>query len=528
MSDYGHDLLFGTFVTPTSRHPQQAVALAQASERAGLDLATFQDHPYQPAFLDTWTLMSYAAARTERIHLSANVINLPLRPPAVLARSVASLDLLSGGRVELALGAGGFWDAIEAMSGSRLTAAESVEALEEAIEVIRALWDADTRGGVRVEGRHHRVVGAKRGPAPAHEVPIWVGALKPRMLRLVGRVADGWLPSLGYVGGARGIAEGNAIIDEAAEAAGRDPRAVRRLLNVGAGDASPAFLTELALEHGVSAFILASDDPAVIERYGQEVAPEVRELVEAERLGVQPPPTSGRSPAVAASPGEAAASPEAASRTAVTPSGAVTTSGGLGVAPTEPPGARLSAGMPWDESTRPTAPAARETAYSERGRLVSQHLVDVHDALRAELEKVRDIVDQVVAGAQDIGGARSAINAMSLRQNDWTLGGYCQAYCRIVTQHHTLEDEGIFPHLRRTEPGLAPVVDRLVEEHHAIHDVLEAVDRALVELVANPGVHSGLRKAVDLMTDTLLSHFAYEERELLGPLARQGMYPGQL
>ena len=233
MSDYGHDLLFGTFVTPTSRHPQQAVALAQASERAGLDLATFQDHPYQPAFLDTWTLMSYAAARTERIHLSANVINLPLRPPAVLARSVASLDLLSGGRVELALGAGGFWDAIEAMSGSRLTAAESVEALEEAIEVIRALWDTETRGGVRVEGRHHRVVGAKRGPAPAHEVPIWVGALKPRMLRLVGRVADGWLPSLGYVGGARGIAEGNAVIDEAAEAAGRDPRAVRRLLNVG-------------------------------------------------------------------------------------------------------------------------------------------------------------------------------------------------------------------------------------------------------------------------------------------------------
>ena len=98
MADYGHDLLFGTFITPTSRAPQQPVELAQASERAGLDLATFQDHPYQPAFLDTWTLMAYAAARTSRIHLSANVVNLPLRPPAVLARSVASLDLLSGGR----------------------------------------------------------------------------------------------------------------------------------------------------------------------------------------------------------------------------------------------------------------------------------------------------------------------------------------------------------------------------------------------------------------------------------------------
>ena len=119
MSDYGHDLLFGTFITPTAQQPQQAVRLAQLSEQAGLDLATFQDHPYQPAFLDTWTLMSYAAARTERIHLSANVVNLPLRPPAVLARAAASLDLLSGGRLELALGAGAFWDAIEAMGGER-------------------------------------------------------------------------------------------------------------------------------------------------------------------------------------------------------------------------------------------------------------------------------------------------------------------------------------------------------------------------------------------------------------------------
>jgi hemerythrin-like domain-containing protein len=169
-----------------------------------------------------------------------------------------------------------------------------------------------------------------------------------------------------------------------------------------------------------------------------------------------------------------------------------------------------------------------DTAYTDRGRQVSRHLVDVHDALRAELAKVRDIVDQVVEGARDIGSARSEINRMSLRQNDWTLGGYCQAYCRIVTQHHTLEDEGIFPHLRRSEPSLAPVVDRLVEEHDVIHEVLEGVDRALVDLVAAPGDHTGLREAVDLMTDTLLSHFSYEERELLAPLARYGMYAGQL
>lgn len=506
MSDYGHDLLFGTFITPTAQQPQQAVLLAQVSEQAGLDLATFQDHPYQPAFLDTWTLMSYAAARTERIHLSANVINLPLRPPAVLARAAASLDLLSGGRLELALGAGAFWDAIEAMGGSRLAAGESVEAVAEAIEVIRALWDTETRAGVRVVGKHHRVVGAKRGPAPAHDIPIWVGALRPRMLRLVGRMADGWLPSLSRLDGRQGIAAGNAVIDESAAAAGRDPREIRRLLNLGPKDATPEFLTGLALEHGVSAFILATDDPAVIERYGREVAPEVRELVEAQRLGVEPAPTAATAPAVQPA----------------------TTGAGLGVAPTQPPGIRLSARMPWDEDARPSAPASGEVGYTDRGRQVSQHLVDVHDALRAELDRVRDIVEQVVAGARDIGSARSAINAMSLRQNDWTLGGYCQAYCRIVTQHHTLEDEGIFPHLRRSDPALAPVVDRLVEEHHVIHDVLEGVDRALVALVASPGEHTQLREAVDLMSDTLLSHFSYEERELLGPLARHGMYAGQL
>src|SRR5690606_12324892 len=117
---------FGSFITPSNADPHRPVELAIASERAGLDLATFQDHPYQPGFLDTWTLMTYVLARTERLRVAGNVLNLPLRPPAVLARAAASLDLLSGGRVELGLGAGGFWDAIEAMGGRRLTPGQSV------------------------------------------------------------------------------------------------------------------------------------------------------------------------------------------------------------------------------------------------------------------------------------------------------------------------------------------------------------------------------------------------------------------
>ncbi|MFD0851550.1 LLM class flavin-dependent oxidoreductase, partial [Actinomadura adrarensis] len=85
MSDHGHELLFGAFITPSNAAPQQVVQTVRAAEDAGLDLATFQDHPYQPNFLDTWTLLSYVAARTDRIHLSGNVLSLPLRPPAVLA-----------------------------------------------------------------------------------------------------------------------------------------------------------------------------------------------------------------------------------------------------------------------------------------------------------------------------------------------------------------------------------------------------------------------------------------------------------
>ena len=121
MPDYGHDLDFGTFLTPQNQRPQDVVALAQLTERAGLDLATFQDHPYQAAFLDTWTLLSWVAAQTETLRVAPNVLNLPLRQPAVLARAAASLDLLSDGRVELGLGAGAFWDAIAAMGGPRCT-----------------------------------------------------------------------------------------------------------------------------------------------------------------------------------------------------------------------------------------------------------------------------------------------------------------------------------------------------------------------------------------------------------------------
>ncbi len=284
MPDYGHDLRFGINLVPSSQEPEAVVALAQLSERAGADLLTFQDHPYQPAFLDTWTLLSYVAARTDSIALSGNVHPLPLRPPALLARSAASLDILSGGRFELALGAGGFWDAIAALGGPRRSPAEAVEALDEGIRIIRETWDTDARGGIRFDGRHYRVQGAKRGPRPAHAMGIWLGAYKPRMLRLVGRAADGWLPSLPYLDGPGALAEGNAVIDEAAAEAGRAPGDVRRLLNL-AADHPAEQLAEFALSYGTATFLLMTGDPGQIERFTGEVAPAVRELVARERGG---------------------------------------------------------------------------------------------------------------------------------------------------------------------------------------------------------------------------------------------------
>lgn len=297
MTDYGHDLWFGSFVTPAARPPQAPVELALASERAGLDLVSFQDHPYQSAFQDTWTLMSYVAARTERIRISGNVLSLPLRSPAVLARAAASLDRLTGGRVELGIGAGAFWDGIAAMGGRRLTPGQAVQALAEAVAVIRGLWATDEEGPLKVDGEFYSVTGAKRGPAPAHRIPIHIGAYKPRMLRLTGRIADGWLPSLGYLPeGPASLEAMNEQIDEAASAAGREPAAVSRLLNLsgrfttGGGGLLQGTtadwaeqLADLALQYGVSGFILASDEPAELDLFGHEVAPRTRELVQSER-----------------------------------------------------------------------------------------------------------------------------------------------------------------------------------------------------------------------------------------------------
>ena len=99
MPDYRQDLQFGVFITPVAAQADAVVELARLADVVGLDIVSFQDHPYQPSFLDTWTLLSVVAAETTNVRVAPNVANVPLRPPALLARAAASLDILSGGRV---------------------------------------------------------------------------------------------------------------------------------------------------------------------------------------------------------------------------------------------------------------------------------------------------------------------------------------------------------------------------------------------------------------------------------------------
>ncbi|MFI7612147.1 LLM class flavin-dependent oxidoreductase [Nonomuraea terrae] len=305
--DYGHPLRFGVLLTPGEHVGAKAledlVDLAELSEELGYDLVTFSGGPAQA---DPWTLASWAAGRTSRVRLLA----APARDgnPAVVARAAASLDLLAAGRVDLALAPAHTPDA---------------DAVGEAIDVIRGIWSASERSPLYVEGKHHRVAGADRGPAPSRTVPLWIDGADPALLRLTGRQADGWAAPLAlgappaHPGGHAedGTAAGPApdgsvpdgvwfgelvaaqrVIDAAAAEAGRDPREIRRLARIagrftadrggfltGPPEKWVADLLPLVLDAGFATFVLAAGDPETVRRFAAEVAPVLRTAVDRER-----------------------------------------------------------------------------------------------------------------------------------------------------------------------------------------------------------------------------------------------------
>jgi len=307
MPDYGQQIEFGYFLVPDAGDPEGVLETAVLADRLGYDLLGVQDHPYQPRHLDALALLGVILARTREVRVFHAVANLPLRPPAAFAKAAATLDVLSGGRFEAGLGAGGFLGPAQAMGAPALTAGESLEALEEAVAILRASWSGESP--LRFDGRHYQLNGIRLGPLPAHPIKIWLGAAKPRGLALTGRVADGWVaPLMNYMPPAGSLAA-QELIDRAARQADRDPRAIRRIELVPgefaaaapapARDTDPAIvgppehwaevLTHLALDLGFSSFVLvAPPDPDTLRTFIEDVAPEVRERVAAARADRSP------------------------------------------------------------------------------------------------------------------------------------------------------------------------------------------------------------------------------------------------
>jgi alkanesulfonate monooxygenase SsuD/methylene tetrahydromethanopterin reductase-like flavin-dependent oxidoreductase (luciferase family) len=289
MRSNGREPTFGYFLVPNAADP--LLETAHEVERLGLDFVGIQDHPYQRRFVDTFALMSAILATTTSLRVFPDVANLPLRPPAVMAKTAATLDLLSEGRFELGLGAGGFWDAIEGYGGTRRTPGQAVDQLAEGIEVIRHIWSGERN--LRFEGDFYHLRGVHSGPVPVHDIGIWIGALGPRSLRQTGRLADGWVPSI-RPDALGQLPEMNARVDEGAAEAGRNPSAVRRVFNVngivtdgrsdgflrGSADQWADELASLVVDHRADTLVFwpgEGDAREQLRRFAETVVPATRE-----------------------------------------------------------------------------------------------------------------------------------------------------------------------------------------------------------------------------------------------------------
>jgi probable F420-dependent oxidoreductase len=286
------EVRFGVAVSTAARPDSDPVASAQHAERLGFDLITVSDHLHGsfPTF-ETWTLLTWLAASTERVRVAPLVLGLPYRPPAVMAKLAESLDRLSGGRFVLGMGGGGRDEEFRAFGLTVRTPGEKVEALAEAVDIIRGLW---RESPFSYHGRHFHVQEAEIEPKPAHRIPIWLGTYGPRSLELTGRVADGWNPSFAYAP-PEIVGEMRDRVRGAAEDAGRDPEAIECAYNVSVwvderGQPNPRLVTggpERVAEQLVELVRLgfgtlvfwARGGEAQRERLAREVLPMVRDAL---------------------------------------------------------------------------------------------------------------------------------------------------------------------------------------------------------------------------------------------------------
>ncbi len=282
--------MFGLNVSTSAARGCDPVADARRAEELGFDFVSASDHLHGTApTYETWTMLAWIAASTSRIRVATRVLGLPYRHPAVVAKMAETLDRLSGGRLILGLGGGAVDEEFRAFGLGERSPREKVDALAEAIRVTRGLW---TRRAFSFDGERYRIEGAELEPKPAHPIPIWLGTYGPRALAVTGRLADGWIPSLGYASPEQVRPMRDRVL-AAAVAADRDPGAITCAYNLEVHVGEPehprpsilsgppdALVDRLVgfTEMGFTAFNLIAR-PGDVETLARDVLPAIRSTV---------------------------------------------------------------------------------------------------------------------------------------------------------------------------------------------------------------------------------------------------------
>ncbi|TDD84289.1 LLM class flavin-dependent oxidoreductase [Actinomadura darangshiensis] len=221
---------YGLNISTSAADGADPVADARRAEDLGFDFVSASDHPStaHPS-METWTMLAWIAAATSRIGVATRVLGVPYRNPAMVAKMAETFDRLSGGRLVLGLGGGYSDEEFRAFGMHVPTARDKVDGLEEAVRIARGLWSQEA---FTFHGRLHRTSEAHLEPKPRRRIPIWLGTFGPRALDLTGRLADGWIPSLGFAPPGKARVMRDRVL-AAAEDAGRDPARITCAYNVG-------------------------------------------------------------------------------------------------------------------------------------------------------------------------------------------------------------------------------------------------------------------------------------------------------
>ena len=235
-------------LNPRNLPYERVVEVAKAAEAAGFQNISFSDRPPENN-LEGWTLATAVAIQTNRIRVTHSTLNVPFRNPALLSKMATALDFITGGgRVILTLGAGTQADHFTTYGIGFHSAGERVEGLIDAIEILRGTWANEQ---FSYEGKQYHAAGATVTPKPVNgTIPIFIGAAQPRMMRLAGRTADGWIRNGGWPSDLDAYRAQLDMLEEAAAGAGRDGTRIHRVVNCNAyvGNEDPA--TKLATTFG--------------------------------------------------------------------------------------------------------------------------------------------------------------------------------------------------------------------------------------------------------------------------------------